>query len=124
MDIGVCVASHINDVGYVVRAEELGFSHAWMADSQMLWSDCFATLALVADRTSRINIGTGVAISGTRPAPVNAAGIATINAMAPGISLVLATIWLRKSNFISTEIIPLSVFLTIDIQKLLPSLLE
>ena len=84
MDIGVCVASHINDVGYVVRAEELGFSHAWMADSQMLWSDCFATLALVADRTSRINIGTGVAISGTRPAPVNAAGIATINALAPG----------------------------------------
>ena len=84
MDIGVCVASHINDVGYVVRAEELGFSHAWMADSQMLWSDCFATLALVADRTSRINIGTGVAISGTRPAAVNAAGIATINALAPG----------------------------------------
>lgn len=84
MDIGVCVASHIKDVGYVVRAEELGFSHAWMADSQMLWSDCFATLALVADRTSRINIGTGVAISGTRPAAVNAAGIATINALAPG----------------------------------------
>ena len=69
MDMGICAASHIGDIGYVVRAEELGFSHAWMADSQMLWSDCFATLALVADRTSRINIGTGVAISGTRPAP-------------------------------------------------------
>ncbi|GIS19680.1 MAG: hypothetical protein CM15mP120_15960 [Pseudomonadota bacterium] len=93
MDIGVCVASHINDVGYVVRAEELGFSHAWMADSQMLWSDCFATLALVADRTSRINIGTGVAISGTRPAPVNAAGIATINALAPG-----RTFWCGAGN--------------------------
>ena len=84
MDIGVCVASHINDIDYVVRAEELGYSHAWMADSQMLWSDCYATLALVADKTSRINIGTGVAVSGTRPAPVNAAGIATINALAPG----------------------------------------
>ena len=84
MDMGICAASHIGDIGYVVRAEELGFSHAWMADSQMLWSDCFATLALVADRTSKINIGTGVAISGTRPAPVNAAGIATINALAPG----------------------------------------
>ena len=46
MDIGVCVASHINDIDYVVRAEELGYSHAWMADSQMLWSDCYATLAL------------------------------------------------------------------------------
>lgn len=84
MDLGVCIASHINDIGYVVRAEELGYSHAWLADSQMLWSDCYATLALAADRTSRINIGTGVAITGTRPAPVTAASIATINAIAPG----------------------------------------
>ncbi len=84
MDIGICVASHIQDVDYVVRAEELGYSHAWLADSQMLWSDCYATLALAAYRTSRIQLGTGVAVSGTRPAPVNAAGIATINALAPG----------------------------------------
>jgi 5,10-methylenetetrahydromethanopterin reductase len=84
MDIGVCVASHIGDVDYIVRAEQLGYSHAWLADSQMLWSDCYATLALAAYRTSRIRLGTGVAVSGTRPAPVNAAGIATINALAPG----------------------------------------
>ena len=84
MDIGVCVASHVNDINYVVRAEELGYSHAWLADSQMLWSDCYATLALAAVRTSKIHLGTGVAVSGTRPAPVNAASIATINALAPG----------------------------------------
>ncbi len=84
MDIGVCVASHVGDIGYVVRAEELGYTHAWLADSQMLWSDCYATLALAAHQTSHIKIGTGVAVSGTRPAPVNAAGIATINALAPG----------------------------------------
>lgn len=84
MDIGICAASHIQDIDYIVRAEELGFSHAWMADSQMIWSDCYATLALVADRTSTIKIGTGVAITGTRPSAVNAAGIATINALAPG----------------------------------------
>ena len=84
MDLGVCVASHIGDIDYVVRAEQLGYSHAWMADSQMLWSDCYATLALAATRTSRIRLGTGVAVTGTRPAPVNAAGIATINALAPG----------------------------------------
>lgn len=83
MDFGICVASHINDIDYVIRAEELGYSHAWLADSQMLWSDCYATLALAASRTSRINLGTGVAISGTRPAPVTAASIATINAIAP-----------------------------------------
>jgi len=78
------VASHINDVDYVVRAEQLGYSHAWLADSQMLWSDCYATLALAADRTSTIRLGTGVAVSGTRPPPVTAAAIATINALAPG----------------------------------------
>jgi len=52
MELGVCVASHIGDIDYVVRAEELGYSHAWLADSQMLWSDCYATLArcLVRDR--------------------------------------------------------------------------
>ena len=84
MDFGVCVASHVNDIDYIVRAEELGFTHAWCADSQMLWSDCYATLALAATRTSRIKLGTGVAITGTRPAPVTAGSIATINALAPG----------------------------------------
>lgn len=84
MDLGICVASHVGDIGHVVRAEELGYTHAWLADSQMLWSDCYATLALAATQTSRIQLGTGVAVSGTRPPAVNAAGIATINALAPG----------------------------------------
>jgi alkanesulfonate monooxygenase SsuD/methylene tetrahydromethanopterin reductase-like flavin-dependent oxidoreductase (luciferase family) len=84
MDVGLCVASHIGDLDYAVRAEALGFASLWFADSQMLWSDCYAVLALAADRTSRIRLGTGVAVSGTRPAPVTAAAIATINALAPG----------------------------------------
>lgn len=84
LDLGICVASHIGDVDYVVCAEKLGYTHAWLADSQMIWSDCYATLALAADRTSRIRIGTGVAVAGTRPAPVTAAAIGTINAIAPG----------------------------------------
>ncbi len=84
MKFGVCVASHIRDIDYVVRAEELGFHSAWLADSQMLWSDCYATLALAATRTERINLGTGVAVTGTRPPAVSASSIATINALAPG----------------------------------------
>ena len=84
MDFGICVASRVDDIDYIVRAEELGYTHAWLADSQMLWSDCYATLALAATRTSKIRLGTGVAITGTRPAPVTAASIATINALAPG----------------------------------------
>ena len=84
MDFGICVASRVTDIDYIVRAEELGFSHAWCADSQMLWSDCYATLALAAVKTSKIKLGTGVAITGTRPAPVTASSIATINELAPG----------------------------------------
>ena len=84
MELGVCVASKIDDIDYVVRAEELGYAAAWIADSQMIWSDPYATLALVADRTSRIKIGTGVSVAATRPAPVTAASIATINQIAPG----------------------------------------
>ncbi len=44
----------------------------------MIWSDCYATLALAAQATKRIKIGTGVAIPGTRIAPVTAHSIATL----------------------------------------------
>lgn len=84
MELGICMASKIDDIDYVVRAEELGYTHAWLADSQMLWSDPYATLALAAVRTERIRLGTGVAVAATRPAPVTAASIATINRLAPG----------------------------------------
>jgi len=84
MDIGICVASKIDDIDYVVRAEELGYTHAWFADSHMIWSDPYACLALAAQRTSTMRLGTGVAVAPTRPAPVTAASIATINQIAPG----------------------------------------
>ena len=38
MDLGVCMAAKIDDIDYAVLAEELGFSHVWVADSQMIWS--------------------------------------------------------------------------------------
>ncbi len=84
MDLAICMASKIDDIDYIVRAEELGYTHAWVADSQMIWSDPYAVLALAADKTSTINIGTGVSVAATRPAPVTAASIATINTIAPG----------------------------------------
>ena len=84
MDLGVCVASSIEDIAYAELAEELGYSHLWFADSQMLWSDCYTTMALAASRTSRIKIGTGVAVAGTRTSAVTAAAHATLNRLAPG----------------------------------------
>jgi 5,10-methylenetetrahydromethanopterin reductase len=84
ISLGVCVASDIADIEYAVLAEDLGYSHLWFADSQMLWSDCYATMALAATRTTRIKIGTGVAVAGTRTAPVTASSHGTINQIAPG----------------------------------------
>lgn len=84
MELGICVASRVDDLDYVVEAERLGFTHAWFADSQMIWSDVYATMALATQRTTTMRIGTGVAVAATRPAPVTAASMATINQLAPG----------------------------------------
>ena len=84
MQFGICLASRPDDIDYVVEAERRGYTHLWAADSQMIWSDVYATMALAAVRTSTMQIGTGVAVAPTRPAPVTAAGHATINQLAPG----------------------------------------
>src|SRR5256885_7223688 len=84
MDFGVFVATKIDDWQLIRFAEDLGYDRAWVPDSQMIWSDCYATLALAAANTRRIKLGTGVAIAGTRLAPVTAHSIASINQMAPG----------------------------------------
>jgi alkanesulfonate monooxygenase SsuD/methylene tetrahydromethanopterin reductase-like flavin-dependent oxidoreductase (luciferase family) len=84
MEFGVCVDTHVSKWDLVRYVEELGYDRAWIPDSQMIWSDCYATMALAAHHTSRIKIGTGVSIPGTRIAPVTAHSIATINQIAPG----------------------------------------
>jgi 5,10-methylenetetrahydromethanopterin reductase len=83
MDFGV-TASSIEDVGYLAFAENLGYRFAWAPDSQLLMSNPFALLALAAQQTRRIRLGTGLAVAGLRQAPVLANSIATINRLAPG----------------------------------------
>jgi len=84
MQFSVTVATKIDDWQLIKYVEDLGYDSAWVPDSQMIWSDCYATLALAAHNTSRIRLGTGVAIPGTRIAPVTAHSIASINRIAPG----------------------------------------
>jgi 5,10-methylenetetrahydromethanopterin reductase len=84
MKFGVFVATKIDDWQLIKYAEDLGYDTAWVPDSQMIWSDCYATLALAAANTKRIHLGTGVAIPGTRIAPVTAHSIASIAKIAPG----------------------------------------
>ncbi|MGD0074759.1 MAG: LLM class flavin-dependent oxidoreductase [Candidatus Binataceae bacterium] len=84
MQFGITFDTHVSKWDLIRYAEELGYDRAWVPDSQMIWSDCYATLALAAVNTKRIKIGTGIAVAGTRIAPVTAHSIATINQLAPG----------------------------------------
>ena len=84
MEYGLLVPTYIDMWKEVVRAEEAGFTHAWFPDSQLIWSDCYAAMALAAERTSTIKLGTLVSIPSNRIAPVTASAIATINKLAPG----------------------------------------
>jgi alkanesulfonate monooxygenase SsuD/methylene tetrahydromethanopterin reductase-like flavin-dependent oxidoreductase (luciferase family) len=83
MKFGFAFPTHISGWDLISYAEELGYDNAWVPDSQMIWSDCYATMSLAALNTKRIRIGTGVAIAGTRIAPVTAHSIASINQLAP-----------------------------------------
>jgi len=84
MRFGAMIATKIDDWQILPFAESIGFESGWVPDSQMIWSDCYAVLALAAIHTSTMRLGTGVAIAGTRSAPVTAHSIASINRLAPG----------------------------------------
>jgi 5,10-methylenetetrahydromethanopterin reductase len=84
MDFGMCVTTKLSDVDECTEFERLGFDAIWVPDSQMIWGDCYAYLALAAERTDKIRIGTGVSVAGTRIPPVTAHSIASINTIAPG----------------------------------------
>lgn len=84
MDYGIGIPSYINAWREVQAAEEAGFTHAWFFDSQLIYSDVWATMALAAQNTKSIKLGTLVAIPSNRSAPVTAAAAASINKIAPG----------------------------------------
>jgi len=84
MDFGIVLATPANAWETVKRAEELGFSHAWFYDTQMLSGDCFVAMGAAAVNTTRIRLGTGVLIPSNRIAAVTANAFATLNKLAPG----------------------------------------
>ena len=84
MQFGIAVATTTRSWQVVKRAEELGFSHAWFYDTQLLNPDVFIGMTQAAIATSRIRLGTGVLIPSNRIAPVAANAFATLNMLAPG----------------------------------------
>lgn len=84
MDFGIAVATSTNSWKAVKRAEELGFSHAWFYDTQLLNPDVFIGMTQAAMVTKKIRLGTGVLIPSNRIEPVTANALATLNKIAPG----------------------------------------
>ena len=84
MNVGIALASAVDSWKHVKRAEELGFSSSWFYDTQLLNPDIFICMALAAEKTSRIRLGTGVLIPSNRIEPVTANALATLNRIAPG----------------------------------------
>lgn len=85
MEFGVGFQSHVgNSWRHAVLAEQMGFDQVWMVDSQLIASDVYVCMALAAEHTERIRLGTGITVVDTRIPPVIAHSIATINQLAPG----------------------------------------
>ena len=84
MEFGIGIATSGESWKLAKRAEELGFTHAWFYDTQMVAADCFVAMGAAAAHTSRIRLGTGVLVPSNRLAAVTANAFATLNAMAPG----------------------------------------
>ncbi len=72
MDFGIISLSTIESYKDIAFAETKGFTHAWLADSQMVWADVYQCLALCAIKTTTIKLGTNVTNPSSRIAPVTA----------------------------------------------------
>ena len=72
MDFGIAFPSYVDAWRDCEVAEAVGFTHAWFYDTQLLCSDVYAVMALAAEHTRTMTLGTLVAIPSNRIAPVTA----------------------------------------------------
>src|SRR3712207_141874 len=84
MQVSVAFPTALDSHENIALAEELGYDRAWLYDTPQNSPDVWMALALAAERTERIGLGPGVLIPTLRHPMVNAAGTATLVAMAPG----------------------------------------
>ena len=68
----------------IALAEEIGYERAWLYDTPQQSPDVWMSLALAAERTSRIGLGPGVLVPHLRHPMTNAAATATLVGLAPG----------------------------------------
>ena len=100
MEVGIQLATSSEAWKVVQRAGELGFTHAWFYDTQLLCADPFVAMAAAAMKTSKIRLATGVLIPSNRITPAAACAFASLNQLTPGridfgigTGLVLVGLW-------------------------------
>ena len=71
-------------VEYAVAAERLGFDSVWIGDTQLLTPDLYSAMALCANATLRIKIGSGVTNTVTRDLTVTAGGALALSEFSGG----------------------------------------
>ena len=87
MDFGIQLATSADSWKVAKRAEELGFTHAWFYDTQLLNAELFVAMGAAAMQTSRIRLGTGVLIPSNRIAPVTASALGSLERSLPAASI-------------------------------------
>ena len=71
-------------VEIVKSAEELGYSHIWMGDSQVIWREVYVNLGAAAQATHRIILAGGVTNPLTRHITVTASALAALSELTDG----------------------------------------
>ena len=67
-----------------IAAQRLGFGGIWVADSHSVMRDAYTVLSVLATRTSKLNLATGVTLTGTRHPAVLANSWATLDELSGG----------------------------------------
>jgi probable F420-dependent oxidoreductase len=87
MDFGFTLKPE-SDIDRIVdltrRAEANGFSYGWLFDSHVLWREPYVLLALMAQATERMRLGTCVTNPATREPSVTASTLAVLNELSGG----------------------------------------
>ncbi len=71
-------------VANMALAESVGFTHGWIPDSHIIWSECFQYLTLCAEATESMKLGTMVTSPVTRHETVVASSISTLDEISGG----------------------------------------
>lgn len=84
MDVSCAFPTTMSSPEDIALAEDIGYRRAWLYDTPQQSPDVWMSLALAAERTSRIGLGPGVLIPTLRHPMTNAAATVALEAMAPG----------------------------------------